>query len=144
MAEPSCGDAIGQIKSNYYQADWQEYYAMEDENLGEADLNPFKDHYACLVHIFDELDHIRAAIRYLTAYWTPYSTYGGVLAYYLDYCTGGNDLTMSSILLAMLTATQPELMSFVGITDAYRQSIWNQPFNQEYYAALARGFTKWE
>lgn len=57
---------------------------------------------------------------------------------------GAADVDMSAILAAMLTATQPELMSFVGITDAYRQSIWNQPFNQEYYAALARGFALWE
>ncbi|GAH60107.1 unnamed protein product, partial [marine sediment metagenome] len=37
-----------------------------------------------------------------------------------------------------------QLTNFIGFVDAYRQSIWNRPFNREYYAALARGFALWE
>jgi hypothetical protein len=54
----------------------------------------------------------------------------------------GSKPTMGDILTAMLTAKYDELTSFVGIEDAYRSAIWNQPFNAEYYAALARGFMK--
>ncbi|GAH29755.1 unnamed protein product, partial [marine sediment metagenome] len=32
---------------------------------------------------------------------------------------------------------------FVGLVDAYRQSIWNRPFNKDFFAALARGFMEW-
>ncbi|GAH32071.1 unnamed protein product, partial [marine sediment metagenome] len=35
------------------------------------------------------------------------------------------------------------VLYFIGLIDAYRQSVWNQPFNKEYYAALARGFQEW-
>ncbi|GAI59416.1 unnamed protein product, partial [marine sediment metagenome] len=32
---------------------------------------------------------------------------------------------------------------FVGLVDAYRTSVWNREFNEEYFAALARGFMEW-
>ena len=50
------------------------------------------------------------------------------------------EITMSDIIYAMLTAKPDEIMYFVGLCDAYRQSIWNDPYNQEFFAALARGF----
>lgn len=53
------------------------------------------------------------------------------------------ELTMSDILTTMLSATPAEVQTFIGIADAFRQSIWNRPFNREYYAALARGFEIW-
>jgi len=51
------------------------------------------------------------------------------------------ELTMDSILSVMVTATDSELMNFIGLVDAYRQSLWNKEFNAEYFAALAKGFT---
>lgn len=53
----------------------------------------------------------------------------------------GAEVTMDMILSAMVTASYDQLTMFVGISDAYRVAIWNQPFNAEFYAALARGFT---
>lgn len=53
---------------------------------------------------------------------------------------GGASITMADILNAMLQAEYDELTQFVGIEDAYRSAIWDQPFNAEFYAALARGF----
>lgn len=52
----------------------------------------------------------------------------------------GGDVTMDSILSAMISADYQQLQKFVGLVDAYRMAIWNQPFNAEFYAALARGF----
>ena len=52
----------------------------------------------------------------------------------------GGEVTMDSILSIMAAATDSELMNFIGLVDAYRQSLWNKPFNAEYFAALARGF----
>lgn len=69
-----------------------------------------------------------------------------VLAFhYLYTYMGGEpyDLTMADILSAMVKADPDEVMYFVGLVDAYRQSIWGQPFNQEFFAALARGFEQW-
>ena len=56
----------------------------------------------------------------------------------------GAEITMDAILSAMVTATPDELQYFIGLVDAYRQSLWNRPFNREYFAALARGFMEWE
>lgn len=50
------------------------------------------------------------------------------------------ELTMGDILSTMLAADEEEVMYFIGLVDAYRTSLWNKPFNAEYYAALARGF----
>ncbi len=50
------------------------------------------------------------------------------------------DLTMADILATMLTATPYEIMYYIGLLDAYRQSGWNKEFNEEFFAALARGF----
>jgi len=52
----------------------------------------------------------------------------------------GGEVDMPSILSAMLAAEYEELQEFIGIVDAYRVALWNQWFNAEYYAALARGF----
>lgn len=53
---------------------------------------------------------------------------------------GGASITIDDILNAMLAADYDQLSKFIGIEDAYRSAIWDQPFNAEFYAALARGF----
>jgi len=60
----------------------------------------------------------------------------------IDALSGGGDVTMAAILTAMVTATYDELTQFVGIEDAYRSAIWDQPFNAQFYAALANGFRR--
>lgn len=61
------------------------------------------------------------------------------LHYYLANCITA-DIDMDTLLNTMLTATPYQLQYFIGIVDAYRQSVWNKPFNAEFFAALARGF----
>lgn len=53
------------------------------------------------------------------------------------------DPTMQSIIDTMFLANPTQVSSFVGLMDAYRQSIWNMPFNAEMWAAIARGFQRW-
>lgn len=57
---------------------------------------------------------------------------------------GAEDFTMASIIMAMYGATKQEFTDFIGIEDAYRQALWNMPFNRDYFAELARGFVEWE
>lgn len=59
-----------------------------------------------------------------------------LLAYIDNYAS----LSMDTLLNLMLQATYDQLQKFVGISDAYRCAIWDQPFNAEFYAALANGF----
>lgn len=56
-----------------------------------------------------------------------------------EWPTGGT-VNMDSILNAMLAADYDQLLQFVGIEEAYRMAVWDQPFNKEFYASLARGF----
>lgn len=62
------------------------------------------------------------------------------LQYQIDQM-GPADIDMGMLLLAMLSAESDQIRTFIGIVDAYRLSVWNKPFNAEYYAAIARGFT---
>lgn len=55
----------------------------------------------------------------------------------------GGGVNMGSILTAMQSASFEELNSFMGITQAYKVAVWDAPFNEEFYAALARGFKTW-
>ena len=66
------------------------------------------------------------------------------IPYYLRNCIAAPEIDMSAILIAMLRANPDDVMYFIGLTDAYRQSVWNRPFNEEFFAALARGFAVWE
>jgi len=70
---------------------------------------------------------------------------GGPHWYYLDNCVSGGEyeLTMDKMINTMLMADPSEVTYFIGLVDAYRQSIWNAPFNKEFYSALARGFMQW-
>ncbi len=52
-------------------------------------------------------------------------------------------LSMADILNTMLTADPYQVEYFVGLMDAYRLSIWDKPFNQEFFNALGEGFKQW-
>ena len=56
---------------------------------------------------------------------------------------GGGGVTMDDILNEMLTASFEQLTKFMGITQAYKVAVWDAPYNEEFYAALARGFKTW-
>jgi hypothetical protein len=62
--------------------------------------------------------------------------------YLFQNCLGG-EFDMDILLSAMITATPEQLKKFIGLVDAYRQSLWNQEFDSEFFAALARGFEQW-
>jgi len=71
--------------------------------------------------------NVRMSIYYINKYATMYSA----------------EITMDAILTSMTAASFEQLTSFMGITQAYKTAVWDAPFNEEYYAALARGFKTW-
>lgn len=78
-----------------------------------------------------------------TATW-PYTDSCHYMAvYYASKEPAGAAVTMASILLAMRYAKFDELQDFTAIEDAFRASLWNAPFNANYYAAFVRAFMKW-
>ena len=97
-------------------------------------------------YLINARSHIINALQWNTTYKAGESP-----SYAVSYCLdwlydniGPAEITMAAILNAMLIASPYEVNYFVGLVDAYRQSIWNKPFNKEFYAALARGFMEWE
>lgn len=137
-------DVLSDIDWWYDYADYKRYKAQLHYTDAVYYYGVGNDHKA-LGYIIDLAQEVIGSLTGVISFDQGYGEVG-IVPYFLRNHTieEANGVNMASILLAMLAAKQPELMSFVGIVDAYRQSIWNQPFNQEYYAALARGFTLWE
>lgn len=52
-------------------------------------------------------------------------------------------LTMLSLIAAMSIATPDEIMTFICLTDAYHASLWDRPYNPEYFATMVRAFKSW-
>lgn len=133
---PTCAEALNAIKSS---ASMSLIYGLK----AELHLNDASDHWN--LYEFPEAiyDLILAgrdttiAAKYAGYGFDPFA-YKGPTWWYLTECIG--EPNMEGIINAMLEAEAEEIKHFVGLVDAYRQSVWDKPFNQEFYAALARGF----
>jgi hypothetical protein len=134
------------------------------ENMSTQWLNGFSDLSLAATYIYIAGDYLIAGdmagagdslhlacsrVSNFCGHWWPKT--GTTVHRYLRDCLysidtnwpSGGGTTMASILNAMLAASYDELQQFIGIEDAYRSAIWDQPFNAEFYAALARGFRPW-
>jgi len=109
--------------------------------------NAGNDHMAIAATI-DGLEDLNLAVDYMLCYiwmFTPKTCLCNILDQMQDeYGNGGVEVTMDTILSLMVGASPDQLEYFIGLVDAYRQSLWNRPFNAEFFAALARGFAEWE
>ena len=125
--------AQGQLGLNWYYAD--DYFPADKTNA--------------LSHVIQGMYRtleFMAAVLSLDDYGYPENNYGLITA--LDRSLANEfiteapaaDVTMSNILSAMVSADFTEFQTFIGFIDGYRVALWNEPFNAEYYAALARGF----
>ena len=64
----------------------------------------------------------------------------GPWAYYFTNCIEGGTITMADVINVMESASNDELKTFIGLVDAYRISLWNKPFESDFFASIARGF----
>ena len=142
---------IAILHTNYANANTHRYYLNKEINEASLDWNAGDDH-AAIHDIIEGLGDIRDCIVDILGggfYGYNSSTYALPTA--LDYDMAfpaapdieEYELTMAAILNTMLTADPEQTLYFVGLVDAYRQSVWNRPFNREFFAALARGFAEW-
>lgn len=138
---------VDQVYSKYLYAYGKATDAMFDQAMASMTYDGGDDH-AALGYLIDSVFHIGEYMPYALTHrgGTPRGFYlADALRALWEYDNEpAGELTMDAILNTMLVADPDEVMRFVGLVDAYRQSIWNQPFNQEMYAALARGFMEWE
>ena len=120
------------------------YWKLIDTHtaLAYADYQVNNDH-AAILHLINALYSSSTSIKFVLAKFVPFSP-DYTLTYILKtYMGGGGGATMDDILNEMLSATFEQLTKFMGITQAYKVAVWDAPFNEEYYAALARGFKTW-
>ena len=142
MAHPeTCAGALLAMKdsaaysvsySNYATAHRGDAYTHWSAN---QDHNAIEDILRCLTDVI-------TAAGYAGYGYTPFDNVGPWWWYFTN-CIEAPTFDMSSLINAMLLANPVEVEYFVGLVDAYRQSIWNRPFNKEFYAGLARGFEQW-
>jgi len=139
---------ITEMHTRQNLAQSQLFYARQDYDTAQVRWSAADDHGA-IDALMDAVYHNNQAVEDALA--SSYYGYGGatniiptafdLLSPYVP--PEPFDLTMGDILSVMLSAEPSEVEYFVGLVDAYRQSIWNKPFNAEFFAALARGFEEW-
>lgn len=130
-------------QTHLYYARRQHGYALTDWGAGDA--------LAALAHLIEAVwENNQASEDIIWGYFWGYGGSTNMIPTALDRDMAcpfideapPADVTMDAILSAMITANFDQLQNFVGIEDAYRVSLWNEPFNVDYYAALARGFMR--
>lgn len=142
---------IAELTDRYNQAD--SHRSILNSEITQAIMDwQIPDDHACLQDVIQALEATRDCVIDLMA--KGYHSWDGAtktLPDALDRAKACPFITiddippidMSAIINAMLTATPPEIEYFIGLADAFRQSIWNRPYNHEFFAALARGFEQW-
>lgn len=135
----TCPEALAKIRGYYGWSDTYQEWGVTNNQQALAHWNLFEDHEA-LGHLISANSQTNAAVSMLIGnfddFWPDYA-----IAWWMENCAGGAN--MDDILTAMLSATHEELTKFMGITQAYKVAVWDTPFNEEFYAALARGFKTW-
>lgn len=140
MAFPeTCAGALDAIADSAYKSLTYSNRALTDINNALSHWNLGQDHEA-IEDLIKGLSDTNTAAGYAGYGYDPFA-YVGPWWYYFTNCIAGLD--MDSLLNVMLEADPKQVEYFVGLVDAYRQSIWNKPFNSEFFAALARGFEQW-
>ena len=120
-----------QLSLNAAWAHWnasQDHLAIQDTLLSLQDLLDTVDYMLSYIFSFDPKTLLCKVLYQMRA----------------EYQGASYTLTMGDLLSTMLGADPSEVTYFVGLVDAYRQAIWNKPFNAEFFAALAQGFMQWE
>lgn len=125
---------------NTWNCGYQEWLWL-NQYVGTADL---RDLLRC---VRDILYFYGGCIKNIIDWKRPWSD-DRLEPYFLRYYTISEapeaEFNMDILLSTMITAEPKHIEGFIGLSDAYRQSLWNKPFNKEFFAALARGFEQWE
>ena len=139
---------IDELEGKLDLAETETYRARGEISKAQSHWNSGDDH-GCLDDLIDAVQYNNQAIEYIMSqgfYGWNGSTHALTDALNRDkacpFITEAppSEVTMDNILSAMITAGFDDLQKFIGIVDAYRVALWNEPFNAEFYAALARGF----
>lgn len=139
---------IAELTTHYNLAETETYWARKEVGYAQSHWYGGDDH-ACLDDLIDAVLRNNQAIEWILCQgFFGWNGSSHALTDALDrelacpFITEApeTEVTMAAILSAMITANADDLKMFIGLVDAYRTSLWNKPFNVDFYAALARGF----
>jgi len=146
MAWPTLPTSLNNLSTNWDTSITYLNYTQDAITLALAYFNAGNINMAVST-LINGLQQLHDTNEYMLAYIWTYSPKTNLCAVLKqmrsEYLAGGEDFSMDLLLSTMLQANPKQVQYFVGLVDAYRQSIWNQPFNEEFFAALARGFEQW-
>jgi len=137
-----------QTKINTLVSSWNSYgaYFLNARNhlYYAGDAIAAQNWTEAKAQLYNSADDFGSAIGFML-YAVPYyyCKLIPVLQWINDNWPTAATVDMASILLAMRGAKFDELQDFTAIEDAFRASLWNAPFNADYYAAFVRTFMKW-
>lgn len=137
-----CSDVLAKIKT---LAGWADGHIATSEIAAEQAFTEWEamDDHAAIYYLHRAVSYTNLAVKLLIGKDDP-AAGQYIFHYYLSNCVGGDyELTMDAMINVMLTATPDEVQYFIGLVDAYRQSIWTRPFNEQFFGALAQGFMEW-
>ena len=138
-------ELLDYLDLKYSQTWTKALYAFNSAQEAYIHWNANQDHEA-IYDLYSAIRRLQEGMYLLVGKNVP-DTGDYALPYFLRTYTietGGDEFTMGLLLSTMSEASADELKYFIGLNDAYRQSIWDKPFDKEYFAALARGFEQWE
>lgn len=139
-------DRLERVRSYYDMSHIQNGYALTDLNTwwaGTSHTPETQALYYCFEHIFNSLFNLAVHDVTFTTKYSLIMMLDPAEYWWIATELPVVDLTMQQIINTMFLANPTQVTSFVGLMDAYRQSIWNMPFNAEMWAAVARGFMQW-
>ena len=133
-------DALVAINS-YYTIAYDAMLSVYDYNDQALAFALSGDFTNAFVKMHDAMSWAATSLYYIIGKRTPFEG-GYAVPYFLEHFAGG-DFSMDTLLTTMLEANPDQTLYFIGLVDAFRTSVWNRDFNEEYFAALARGFMEW-
>jgi len=136
----------------WFKREWDTFtaYILAAETASYASATAFVggDDHLALSHLINSTQGIIYAVKDIIDYDSgdPDQSYFFESIYWASRSGLDADpveVTMDDLINTMLTADPAQVEYFIGLVDAYRQSLWTRPFNQEFFAALGRGFATW-
>lgn len=141
-------ELIAQMDGAYPGVQYEANEAIADVDRAWVKWSAGDDHL-CLNYTLKAVDHLEYGGYDIVGYYMwGANGFDSMIPLAFKYLKGMIDaleptITMEQILAAMVAATPDDVMDFIGLVDAYRQSVWNRPFDSEFFASMARSFEQW-
>jgi len=97
--------------------------------------------YECLTDVKNAMTYTNNAIRYLISY-SPIYTPKYTIPYWMQHF-GGGEITIVDLIAAYIDAEDDHRSAWQLLTDAYKASMYDKPFDLEYHKTWVQRFMQW-